>query len=552
MKSSKNKSFTRRQFIKLSGAAAISSVVPIMGNTPKKIISKQLGKKKRPNLLFVFSDQQSRDMVGCYGNEDLITPNIDRFASEGIKFEQSISSCPLCTAYRGMLMSGQHSLYNGAVFNDVPLLADNGRYFGHVLRDAGYKTGYIGKWHLLGGDRDRPIPPGKMRYGFDGTFLSNNCTTNFNNPDECFYWNDKGEKVIFHDWEVFGQTNQALTFLDQFSSESEEPFALFVSWHPPHDWGIHLDSLVYQYDTSPELMNLYDPKKIRLRPNVKDFPAIRRAYQGYYGMISGVDKAFGWLMEKLRQKGLEENTLVVFTSDHGDNLHSHDLAICKRTPYDTSIRTPLIMRFPNHLQRNKSTELIINPMDMMPTAIGLLGLDIPASVQGQDLSSAILKGKEDTVKSAPLYFFNPAWRGVYTLEYTYAVGKFSQHAIAKNGSLIMKEYPINVLFDRRNDPYQMRNLYDDKNSSSLKKEMAKLTKEWMDKFDDPGIEVSWGELTGLYGYPDPGLMDLFEDRPEEIEKLYQYPNGHFPQYTKEPGFKGRPIDVLKKHYSKLN
>ncbi len=542
MKNKKNNSLSRRNFIKLSGAAALSSVVPKMGNTAKNVISGHLGskpgevytgqqgKKKKPNLLFIFSDQQSRDMVGCYGNRDLLTPNLDNFASEGVKFEECISSSPVCTAYRGMLMSGQHSLYNGALFNDMPLLANNGKYIGNVLRDAGYKMGYIGKWHLLGGDRNRLIPPGKMRYGFDGTFLSNNCQVDFR-PYKCFYWNDKGEKVFFDEWEVYGQTNQALDFLDNCSPESNEPFALFVSWHPPHDWGIHMDSLIFQYDTIPELMNLYDPDKIRLRPNVQDSPAVRRAYQGYYGMISGVDTAFGWLMEKLRKKGLEENTLVVFTSDHGDNLHSHDLVICKRTPYDTSIRTPLIMRFPNHLPKNKSSELIINSMDIMPTILGLLGPDIPVSVQGQDLSSAILNGKEDVVESAPLFFFYPAWRGVYTPEYTYAVGKFSQYIISKNGKLGMKDdYHLNVLFDRRKDPYQINNLYDEKGSASLLKEMERLTKKWLEHFDDPGTELSEAELNRLYSYPD----------------------GHFPEDTREPGFRGRPIDVIKKYYDKLN
>ncbi len=276
--------------------------------------------------------------------------------------------------------------------------------------------GYIGKWHLLGVDRNRPIPPGKMRYGFDGVFLSDNCHVDFR-PGKCFFWNSEGKKVFFDEWEVYGQTNQALEFLDSCSPKSEEPFALFISWHPPHDWGIHPDSLVYQYDTIPELMNLYDPTKIHLRPNVKDSPAVRRAYQGYYGMISGVDTAFGWLMEKLRKKGLEDDTIVVFTADHGANLHSYDYTITKNHPEDISTRVPFLMRFPNHLPKNMSSQLLINPMDLMPTILGLLGLNIPGSVQGNDLSSAILNGREDTVDSVPLFFFHPSWRGVYTRQF---------------------------------------------------------------------------------------------------------------------------------------
>ncbi len=518
-------SISRRQFVKLTGAAALSSMVPIPVLKSGNILGKQLGKKKKPNLLFIFSDQQARDMVGCYGNRDILTPNLDNFASEGVKFQECISSSPVCTPYRGMLMSGQHSLYNGAIYNDIPLLADNGKYFGHVLRDAGYKMGYIGKWHILGGDRNRPVPPGKMRYGFDGVFLSDNCHVDFR-PFKCYYWNDEGKKVYFDEWEVYGQTNQALDFLDNCSPESDEPFALFVSWHPPHDWGIHEDSLVFQYDTIPELMNLYNPEKIRLRPNVEDSPAVRRAYQGYYGMISGVDTAFGWLMEKLRKKGLEENTLVVFTSDHGANLHSYNYTIAKDHPEDTASRIPFLMRLPNRIPKNRSSNLLINPMDVMPTVLGLLGLDVPSTVQGQDYSSAIIKGKDDVAESVPLFFINPAWRGVYTPRYTYARGIVKQFAHGKDGKLILKDFPVKVLYDRKKDPYQMKNLYDEKGSVSLQKEMERLTKKWLDRFDDPGAELSI----------------------EELNRLYSYEDGHFPEDTQEPGFRGRPIDVIKKYY----
>ena len=98
---------------------------------------------KKPNLLFVFSDQQSSDMLGCYGNHQIITPNIDRLAAEGLRFDHCISSSPVCTPYRGMLLSGQHPLYNGAMVNDMQMLPGNGNHFGEVLRDKGYRMGYM-------------------------------------------------------------------------------------------------------------------------------------------------------------------------------------------------------------------------------------------------------------------------------------------------------------------------------------------------------------------------------------------------------------------------
>ena len=542
MKGKDKSSITRRQFVKLTGAAALSSILPVPGIKSGKLLAEQFSKKKKPNILFVFPDQHARDMVGCYGNRDLLTPNLDNFASEGVKFEECISSSPVCTAYRGMLMSGQHSLYNGAITNDVPLLANNGKYFGEVLRDAGYKMGYIGKWHIYGGNRNQPIPPGKMRYGFDGTFLSDNCHVDFR-PFKSYFWNDKGEKVFFDEWEVFGQTNQALEFLDNCSPESEDPFALFVSWHPPHEWGIHQDSLIYQYDTISELMNLYDPEKIHLRPSVEDNLAVRRSYQGYYGMISGVDTAFGWLMEKLRKKGLEDNTLVVFTSDHGDNLNSYNATIDKNLPQDTSTRVPLLMRFPNRLSKNTSSNILIGSMDIMPTILGLLDLKVPESVQGRDLSTSILKRDDDAVESVPLFFLNPMWRGVYTRRYTYGFGVVGMFTHEPNGELGFKNFPVKSLYDRQSDPYQLKNLYGDRNAASLQREMERLTQKWLDHFGDPGIELSTEELSRIYLWS--------EGHAIPINNLLSY-KGDLPRDTQEPGFRGRPIDILKKHYNKLN
>jgi len=515
--SEKQEKLTRRQFCKSAGvviSAAVAGSAALPGCGP---LERQKS-GKHPNLLFVFSDQQSRDMLGCYGNEDIITPNLNHFASEGIRFEHCVSSSPVCTPFRGMLMSGQHPLYCGVLHNDYPLLANNGRYFGHVLKEAGYRMGYIGKWHLLGGDRDRPIPQGPMRYGFDNVFLSNNCHVDFR-PSKCFYWNDDGQKVYFDEWEVYGQTRQALKFLDQCSNE--QPFCLFVSWHPPHNTGLDMNSLVFQYDTIPELLAMYDLDKIKLRPSVKDCREIRRAYHGYYAMCSGVDIAFGRLMDKLREKGLEDNTLVVFTSDHGDNLASYDYRICKDHPEDTSTRIPFLMRWPKRLPRGQVSELLFSPMDMMPTILALMSRKIPRTVQGQDLSAAILKKQNDAVQSIPLFFYKPAWKGVYTRDVTYGFGQIGHFAHDNSGKLIMKNVPVRVLYDRSKDPYQLNNLYGNKDAAALQHKMEKLTKEWMERFGDPGVSV------------------------EQLDRLYRYPDNRLPEDTKEPGFPGRPIDLVK-------
>ena len=429
----------------------------------------------RPNLVFILSDQQSFDMLGCYGNRQVITPNLDRFAQEGIRFTHCFSNCPISTPYRGMLMTGQHSLYNGTFSNDKPVIPGHGKKFAEVLKDAGYSTAYVGKWHLLGGDRDRPVPKGEMRYGFDELFLTNNCHVNFNRG-ACFYWNEAGEKVYFDDWEVFGQTEQALGYLETRKND-ERPFALFVSWHPPHDWGKFKGEdgkMHYRYDAPEKLMAFYNRDSIRMRPGVENTSDRRRMYHGHMAMITGVDMAFGMLMKKLEELGIDDNTLVVFTSDHGDMLEFSGAELPKQYPHDYSLRVPLLLRMPDVLKKGESSSLLISALDLMPTVLGLMNLDVPKQCQGKNLSRAIISGDENAVDNIPIWLFlGKSYRGIITRDYT-----FTMQPEAERGSL------HNVLFDRNLDPQQIHNLFDDPEFEEIRNELAGQTRKWMKKYGD--------------------------------------------------------------------
>lgn len=507
-----NRGLSRRAFL---GAASAAGALGMLGMGARG--EGRMGRK--PNLLFVFSDQQSWDMLGCMGNEDIKTPRLDAFAAQGTRFNHCVSSYPVCTPYRAMLLSGQHPLYNGAVSNDIPMIANNGPFLPEILRDAGYRMGYVGKWHLLGGDRDRPIPEGPMRYGFDGPFHTNNCHVNYT-PGQCFYWSDAGEKVYFDEWEVYGQTRQALSFLDE--CRDDEPFALFVSWHPPHDVGWQPGTLVRNYGTIPELMAEYDPAALRLRPSVEDSPAVRRAYQGHYAMCTGVDNAFGWLMDKLEEKGLAEDTLVVFTSDHGDNLSSYGRTIPKNYPEDTSVRVPLLMRWPGRIPQDQASDLLVGAMDLMPSLLGLLGHEPPGKVQGSDLSKEIGEGSDGNEESKPLMFLMPSWRGIYTREHTYAEGEGPHWRFNDKGKYALGTQPVRALYDRSSDPHQLRNLHGEKSHAALQKALRAQTQQWLDRFEDPVLP------------------------PGELMRLVRGENNQPPMDAQAPGFSGRPIDKIRK------
>ncbi|MHB0998115.1 MAG: sulfatase family protein [Armatimonadota bacterium] len=495
----------RRTFLKQT--AVLGASIALSGLTGDNIIKAKVeGKKvKRPNLLIIFSDQQSHDMLGCYGNEQLITPNIDRFASESVRFDHCVSSCPVCTPYRGILLSGQHPLYNGAFSNDIRMLQGNGNLFGEVLRDSGYHMGYVGKWHLYGGRRDRPVPAGPFRYGFDGTFLTDNCTEEFR-PEHSYFWDDK-KLTAFDSWQPYGQTRQAVNFIDE--CKQDEPFALFVSWHPPHNMGWRENR--FYYDTEPELMGLYDPAKIQLRPNCKDTPGVRRDYQGHMAMCTGIDTAFGWIIDKLKEKGLDDNTIIVYTSDHGDLLTSNGRPWPKGFPEDGSVRVPLIIRWPKALKA-RTSDLVVGTFDLMPTLLGMMGITVPETCQGRNLTKAIIDRKDDVSDWAPLLMvtLGQGWRGTYTRDYTYAYDE---------GMNISVRY--NCLYNKKSDKWQQTNLYNSTEHRHIRYKLHKQTQDWMESMGDKFIP---GEIVARACFGEVGLAKLDQ---------------------REGDLPGRPIDLLK-------
>ena len=464
---------------------------------------------KQPNILFVLTDQQSHDMLGCAGNSQIKTPNLDAFANQGIRFEHAVSNSPVCTPYRSMLLSGRHPLHNNCFDNDRRLLNEEeiGPGIGHVLRDAGYKMGYVGKWHLYGGDRDRPIPKGSERHGFDDLFLSNNCHVNYH-PDHSYYWSEEGVRVMFNEWETKGQADQALEFLD--SVDSENPFCLFVSWHAPHNHGGGDRDAYWGFDAPEEFKGLYDEDVIKPRGQLPNTPENRKMTVGYYAMCSEVDHHFGRLMEKLKERGVDENTLVVFSSDHGENFGAHAAQCHKGNPHDVAVRIPLILRMPNKITQSRVSQLLIGVLDYPSTLLGLMGHDIPKNWQGKNLSVAILEDDDDAIDSLPIFNFKPSWRGVYTRQHTFAFENIerTRDISTRFGSDLpdrRKHTPnFNVLYERESDPLQVNNLINSTEHIPLAMSLTEKTHNWLDVFNDPFLSYKRTvEVVGEQEMPPP-------------------------------------------------
>lgn len=437
---------------------------------------------RRPNILFLLADQWRAQTMGYAGDPVVRTPHLDRLAQEGIVFTEAVSGCPVCCPYRATLMTGQRPLTHGVFMNDVPL-RDECVTLAEVFAEAGYDTGYIGKWHLDGRGRSSFTPP-ERRQGFR-YWKALECTHEYNRSP---YYADDDVKRIWEGYDAFAQTRDAREYL-RAHARGEKPFFLFVAWGPPHD----------PYPTAPaEYRALYSPAAIQLRPNVPEElrERARKDAVGYYAHCSALDACVGELRAALREHGIEDDTLLVFTSDHGDLLGSHG-AWNKQQPWEESIRVPLIFHHPARFGRSgRKVDALINAEDLMPTLLGLCGLPIPPSVEGLDFTAAMEGGADPsggaTLITCPQPFGQwtrraggREYRGLRTRTHTYVRDR--------GGSWL--------LFDNRKDPFQLRNLVGNPEQASIQTELDALLRKRLSETRDeflPGGEYleKWGYRVG--------------------------------------------------------
>lgn len=434
---------------------------------------------KRPNVLFVIADQWRAESFGYAGNPDVQTPIIDRLAHQSLNFSNAVSSVPVCSPMRASLLTGQRALTHGVFLNDAPL-SPGAVTIAKVLRAAGYDTGCIGKWHVDGHGRLEFIPR-ERRQGFDYWKVLE-CTHDYNNSS---YYADGPEKLKWEGYDAVAQTHDANEYLRNHA-HADRPFFLLLSWGPPHN----------PYETAPkEYRDRYRAASLRTRDNVpiELRPAVQKELAGYYAHCTALDDCMGELLRTLKETGLDTNTLVVFTSDHGDLLGSHGYQR-KQQPYDESIRVPMLMHWPAGFGTNHwHPDAPISSPDIMPTLLGLCRVKAPRTVEGLDFSGYLLREESDPSHStaliscpAPFGEWNRSkggreYRGIRTSRYTYVRDL--------QGPWLM--------FDNVVDPWQTNNLAGNPGRAQLQAALEEVLQrklaETKDKFL-PGEEYirQWG------------------------------------------------------------
>jgi arylsulfatase A-like enzyme len=416
-------------------------------------------------------DQLRAQALGCMGNVDVRTPNINRIAAEGLLFRNTFANTPVCCPARANILTGKYAHKNGMMANDLRL-RESETTLAEVLGKSGYRTGFVGKWHLDGGKRMPGfVPPGPRRQGFE-FWAANECNhSHFHSQ----YFRDTDQPIPIDKFEPEVWADVGIEFLRAAITDAR-PFFLTVQMGPPHD----------PYRAPPEYSKLYDPQKLTMRPNWQAKPGMPGPAEiaEYYGMVTAVDAQIGRLMKSLDELGLRDDTIVLISSDHGDMLGSHGRQL-KRKPWEESIRVPGIVRYPRRVKAHRTSDVFFTHVDFAPTLLALCGIKPPAGMQGADLGDHILGRESGGPDSAFFQIFGPyegdgtedGWRGVRTERYMYA--RFES-----------KPW---VLYDLEQDPNEMRNLLEDERAPAILRDMEHHLDGWMRRTGD-SWKNNWHEL----------------------------------------------------------
>lgn len=463
----------------------------ILPLTTLALLGCEQAKDQRPNIIYVYPDQFRNQAMAFWNEPDYAehigwkadpvrTPRLDGFADESIVFSRAMSNCPLSSPYRGIFLTGMYPERNGITLNCMAerpqsSLREDATCISDVLDAAGYSCGYIGKLHADHPTPNDPANPGhyvsdrrpewdaytpvERRHGFTywysyGTFDEHK------NPH---YWDTEGVRHDPKVWSVGHETDKAIEFLRNRNGERKKnaPFFLTIAYNPPHSPYESLDDCMEEDFAIYKDMNY---SELYVRENADTTLTKADAARYYFANVTGVDREFGRILDELKELGLDRNTIVIFTSDHGETMCSQGTYDPKNSIYTESFNVPFIIRYPERI-RPRVDSTLFSTIDIMPTLLSLAGLNdmIPSSAEGRDLSPVILEnGKECDTPDAALYIRNvngpynekglvegffPAARGIKTDRYTFEI------AIKKDGTLSRV-----LIFDDINDPYQLNPL----------------------------------------------------------------------------------------------
>ena len=471
----KQNRLTRRSFMEQGGMAMGAA---LMGTYADGAGEKDAtAKAKQPNILFVFSDQQRWDTVGCYGDNMGrvlgLSPNLDAMAAEGVRFEHALTCQPVCGPARSCLQTGLYATETGCWHNDIALPLD-AVTLPRLLKPAGYEVGYIGKWHLASTgshpDHHTTAVPPECRGGYDDFWLASDVLEFTSHSYDGHLFNADMQQVDFPKgrYRVDALTDFAVDYLGK--RDKQRPFFLFLSYIEPHHQNDH------GHFEGPE------GSKERFR----DFPVPgdlegtqgdwRTELPDYLGCCGSLDANLGRLRKTLETLGLAENTVIIYTCDHACHFRTRNNEY-KRSCHDNSIRVPLIVSGPG-FRGGKTVKELASLIDLPPTILAAGDVAVPGAMKGRPLQ-ALVEGKAEHWPEEVFVQISESQTGraIRTSRWKYAVRALEEADHPKDGSA--ERYHEDFLYDLEADPHERNNLVSDPAFAPVRAELQERLKRRM-------------------------------------------------------------------------
>jgi uncharacterized sulfatase len=396
----------------------------------------------RPNVIFILSDQQRWDTVGVYGCPLDITPNLDAMAKRGVRFANTFTCQPVCAPARGCLQTGKYATAHGVYRNGIAL-ADEHRTLAHYFKDAGYDVGYTGKWHLAE-TRDQAIPP-ERRGGYVDHWVAADLLEFTSHPYDGHMFGADMQPVELQGYRVDATTDLAMDFVRK---PRENPFYLFISYIEPHhqnDW----NRFVAPEGYAEKLANAPIPEDLRERPG--DWPS---QWPDYLGMCQSLDENVGRIFATLEELGQADNTIVIYTSDHGCHFRTRN-AEYKRSCHEASLRVPAIVSGPD-LPHGRVIEDLVSLIDFPPTLLDAAGVSVPEVMQGRS-AKQLWEGRNEGWPEEVFFQISESelGRGIRTQRWKYEVYAPEKHPWNDAAS---DTYVERYLYNLDADPHERINL----------------------------------------------------------------------------------------------
>ncbi len=461
---------------------------------------------KRPNILWLTTDQQRSDTIHALGNPDIDTPNLDRLCARGVAFTRNYCQNPICTPSRSSFMTGRYPSAVNANINGADNLPEHCTLISRRLADAGYTCGLLGKLHITSAWEYEPRMDDGFTY-FETMLGSGHYLRQEGNPyrkwleDKGVDWRDlftTDEKHDYHWYRPdapaeYRQTaylaERAVQFMAKHKDD-EAPWMLCVNCYDPHPPYDGPQALTDKYMARNLADPIYSEKDITLDKKLGNFffqssatpmdDRLRRNKANYYGMVETIDAHYGKILDALDELGLTENTLVIYNSDHGEMLGDHGLTHKGCRFYEGLVHVPLIMSLPGRLARGVRYDGMTELTDIVPTIADLCGLTIPEDELAGHSLLPVLEGKEytprkfvrteyyDTLEEDPTY---DGLRAEGQTEYTDEKGKGSYAEMYLDGRYKLCVYhgqDFGELYDLESDPREEHNLWEEKDYQQIK------------------------------------------------------------------------------------